>query len=393
MAEASASALPICYAANLRVRGGVGGESHVRGVAMALQRHGRLHSVLAPRSKTLGDWKSSLPGKTRSLWTVPTPAGMVLFDFILAIWIVGSHWSSGRKVLLVRPHAFTLMQILIARVLGWPILIELNGVMEVEFKSIGRHHLLRYPHIAQMAISMRLATGILCVTPGIKDWVMERHGVSPDRAIVMPNAVDPESIEGCGERDDMRRRLGVGHDEVLLGFVGSFSPWQGVIQVVDAVARMDEQLKFKLVLMGEGDDHDEIHRHARAAPPGRIMFLPPVTPGEVHRYLCAMDYGLLLRDWPLDQPLGSPLKLYEYLAAGLRVIATRVDGIRDLDPGLEHINFVDHCDSEQLEQEFTSIIRDHDQDHLQKRDDIASIVRQYHTWDARVSLIDRALQK
>ena len=63
----------------------------------------------------------------------------------------------------------------------------------------------------------------------------------------------------------------------------------------------------------------------------RLLFVPRVDHDRVADYLRASDLGMLL--YPRSRALGefaSPLKLLEYLASGLPVVATRLDGIEEI---------------------------------------------------------------
>ena len=329
----------VVYVANIRVRGSIGGESHVRGIGTALLRRNRLNRLLLPRSAAFHQWNEAFNGRSGAFRIPPTPLGLIWFDLMVALWIVGSHVRTGRKTLMVRPHFATIFQLLVARVVRWPVAYEINGILEYENAVSGRNALLRMTYRIQDRIALRLATTVICVTAGIRNWIIENRAIHPRKALVLPNAVDAEDITECRDRLTVRSRLGVSDRHIVLGFVGTLARWQGISEVVAAALQLPADTKIRVVLVGGGPLAEEIRSVVDESHDSRILLLPPVPHNQVKDYLCAFDYGLLLRNWPEDRPLGSPLKLYEYMAAGLRILACPVDGIRDVPDADKFIRF------------------------------------------------------
>jgi glycosyltransferase involved in cell wall biosynthesis len=113
-------------------------------------------------------------------------------------------------------------------------------------------------------------------------------------------------------------RLGL-EDRFVVGWVGSFRRFHAVEQAVQAVGAVEGAT---LLLVGDGPERPRIERLARDCG------VPTVCTGTVSHddlpdHLAAMDAALLLA------PVGaafhySPLKLAEYLAAGVPVVAPAV---------------------------------------------------------------------
>lgn len=145
-----------------------------------------------------------------------------------------------------------------------------------------------------------------------------RIGADPQRIVITPTGVELEPPAPAAEGLSMRRRLGLG-DEFVLGWVGSFRPFHSLTRLVDAVVGLDG---VRLLLVGDGPERPAVERHARDRGVG-VTFTGTVPHLELSRYLAAMDAAVVVAPEHGEFHY-SPLKLAEYLAAGLAVIAPDV---------------------------------------------------------------------
>jgi glycosyltransferase involved in cell wall biosynthesis len=82
----------------------------------------------------------------------------------------------------------------------------------------------------------------------------------------------------------------------------------------------------RLVLVGEGPAHETLARRAQdAGLAGRVHFAGPRAHDAIPALLAAFDVALV----PAINPYASPLKLYEYMAAGLAVVAPDQPNLRE----------------------------------------------------------------
>ncbi len=136
-----------------------------------------------------------------------------------------------------------------------------------------------------------------------------------------------------------RRQLHVEQDEVLIGFVGSFSLWHGVEILQQAILSLlgsAQPCRLRFILVGDGLLHSEI-RSALAAweEIGAVIFTGLAPPEKVVEYLDATDI-LVSPHIPMPDGsrfFGSPTKLFEYMAMGKAIVASRLEQLADV---LEH---------------------------------------------------------
>jgi glycosyltransferase involved in cell wall biosynthesis len=160
-----------------------------------------------------------------------------------------------------------------------------------------------------------------------------RAGIADEKIVVNPNGVDTEKFRPGIGGETVRRELGVAKDETLAGFVGTFGPWHGVLTLAEAVTLLPTESAVRFLLVGAGRFREEVERIIRAA--GRehcVIFTGHVVHERVPALLDACDI-LLSPHVPLEDGsefFGSPTKLFEYMAMGKGIVASRLGQIGDV---------------------------------------------------------------
>ena len=158
---------------------------------------------------------------------------------------------------------------------------------------------------------------VACGSETVVEQVL-RIGVPDRRVLLTPTGVDLELFAEPPDPMPLRRRLGI-EDRFVVGWIGSFRRFHALEQAVEAAAGVP---RAALLLVGDGPERGRIERlaHDRGLP---ATFTGTVAHHELPAYLAAMDAAVILA--PRDEPFHySPLKLAEYLAAGLPVVVPAV---------------------------------------------------------------------
>lgn len=208
--------------------------------------------------------------------------------------------------------------------LGVPLVLEVNSPLVLE---LGRTRGLSFPGLARRVENriFQRATRVCVVTDVLKGMVAEL-GVDPDRIFVTPNGVHPELYADL-DREAARRDLGIEDAQgPVLGFVGYYRDWHRLDLVLDGMAT-DALGTAHLVLVGTGPA--EAGLRTRAAELGvadRLHFAGTRPHDRIPAVLPAFDVGLV----PAINPYASPLKLHEYMAAGLPTVAPDQPNLREV---------------------------------------------------------------
>jgi glycosyltransferase involved in cell wall biosynthesis len=156
-------------------------------------------------------------------------------------------------------------------------------------------------------------------------------GIPADRITVAHDGYDPKEFEAMKTREEARKALGVPMDAFVAIYAGTFYPWKGIDLLVKAWKDTPENAH--LVLIGGPDgDRDRIKSLVAPAAKHRIHFKPMMPRRYAVPLFSAADVGLLTTspEFEIGHSYTSPLKLFEYLAAGLPVIASDVPSSHEI---------------------------------------------------------------
>ncbi len=214
-----------------------------------------------------------------------------------------------------RCNLYFLAGALLARLDGATLFLEVNSPLAEERARFGGLRL-RALAAALERWTWRSATRILPVTRVLGDMLVA-GGVDDARVRVVPNGIVPE-------RFPERVRDGA---TVTLGFVGFVRAWHGLDTVIDALAREPEAAALRLVVVGDGPVREELEAQARAlGVADRVHFTGLVPQEAVAGHVLGFDIALQ----PAVTAYASPLKIFDYMAAGCAIVAPDQPNIREI---------------------------------------------------------------
>jgi glycosyltransferase involved in cell wall biosynthesis len=214
-----------------------------------------------------------------------------------------------------------------ARAQGIPGLLEVNAPL-IEEQALHRRLLdrLSAERVASQVFS--LATALVAVSNEVAAY-LEGFPSARGRVHVIPNGVDPERFPP-GLSPSCPGAPGT----FTVGFVGTLKPWHGLATLVEAFSLLVRSAPgARLLLVGDGPErHSLVNDLACRGLLGMTHFSGAVAPEEIPGLLASMDVATA--PYPaLSQFYFSPLKVYEYMAAGRPVIASCTGQLADL---IEH---------------------------------------------------------
>jgi hypothetical protein len=163
---------------------------------------------------------------------------------------------------------------------------------------------------------------IEAVSPALKDYLIQEFGADPVKIIIaindIPKTIDKHQV--IVWRNQVRDELGIPDDAVVYCYSGSFKPWQCAKETIESFSfqYFKDPKSFMLVLtQDQAPFKQELTRLKIPETNYRIL---SVKPQELSKYLCAANFGFLLREPDVINWVSRPTKMLEYQACGLQII-------------------------------------------------------------------------
>ena len=310
------------------VPGSLGGSVHVEAVAQGLANLGHeVHVACQRPAGNLGPWAM---GQGPVFHHLSPPFGMPQLRWARRGAVTQLAREVRADVVMERYYNFGGEGVLAARALDVPAVLEVNAPI-VDHPHSRKRTLDR----ALLVEPMRRWRDRLCrmtslfVTPArgiLPDWI------DPARVLEVEWGADVERFHpGAGGPVPFARD----RDRVLGVFAGAFRVWHGAATFAAALARRHASgdRRFAGVFIGDGPERAAAEA-AAAGVPG-VTFTGALPHASLPAALAAADIGVAPFDPSRHPPLQlsfywSPLKIFEYMAAGLPVVAPALPRIGQL---------------------------------------------------------------
>ena len=235
---------------------------------------------------------------------------------------------------------------------------------------------------AREALVWREAEGYVTITRALADRLLGALG-SRDNLAVVPDGV----------RLDAQRSWTPPPPQPLVGYAGHLYAWKGVDVLLEAIARVPGVRG--LIVGGQEAEPDLARVRSRAHDLGimdRVEFTGLVTPGAVPGFL-ARAQMLVLPNLPstTSSHFTSPLKLFEYMAAGRPIIASNLPALREVLRDGENALLVEAGDAGALAGAIQTLAANPERGARLGR--AAFDEAQAFSWDRRAALLEPVLQR
>jgi glycosyltransferase involved in cell wall biosynthesis len=263
-------------------------------------------------------------------FALPPPFGNRRFRLLRARAVASRARQFEPDAVIERYYNFGGEGILAARTVGALVVLEVNA-----------------PVVDHPGSVKRLVDRALIVEPmrRWRDWQC-RHAdviVTPSARIIpahVPSSkilrtewgADTERFRpGATGRVPFTRRGG----EVVAVFSGAFRAWHGAIHLVDAIRVLRTRGRHDITAVFVGDGPELVRVRRAAAGLDGITLIGAVPHEDVPAILAAADIGVAPFDIAAHPSLAhefhwSPLKIFEYMASGLPVVAPRIERLADI---------------------------------------------------------------
>ncbi|MFL5733606.1 MAG: glycosyltransferase family 4 protein [Chloroflexia bacterium] len=256
-----------------------------------------------------------------------------LYSAMLVIWLVALRISKkGYRTLYVRDAICAAWLCLLAPIHGSRVIYEVHDLEALHPSKAARWPRAFWsrflPWLDKQALSR--ACKLVSLTGAFREWAVARGLRHPSDIAVIPDAFDPHlyrDVDPAGAR----RLLGLPPAPCIIGYAGLTFAYRRLDLLVEAfatVAGMHDNVLLVLV-GGRPQEVQELCKQAeRLGVADRV-----VTPGQVGQekaalYLHASDI-LVIPD-TVTQLTASPLKLFDYLAAGKAIVLKDMLALREI---------------------------------------------------------------
>ncbi len=175
--------------------------------------------------------------------------------------------------------------------------------------------------------AVRRVDRVVVISGALRRWYLSR-GLPPERVLVAHDAAPAAAFE-LEPRAAARQALDFAPDVPLVCYVGHLYAWKGVDTLVAAAAHLPDAVEVTIV-GGVPPDIDRIRHRARAMRNVRIT--GHRSPAEARRYLAAADVAVIPFSGAtiIAREHTSPLKMFEYMAAGVPIVASDLPSLREV---------------------------------------------------------------
>lgn len=208
-----------------------------------------------------------------------------------------------------------------------PLVLEVNTAYSApSVRAFEPIRLLRAARAAERR-AVRSAALVVAVSTPLADYLRELAGADLP-LLVLPNGADPERFNpATADAAATRARYGL-QGRFVVVWAGVLRDWHGLEVLIHALAQLRDG---HLLLIGDGPARTRVEQLARAQGVAeRVTITGRVRHSDVPQYLAAADVAVAAGD---RTGFASPMKMIEYMAMALPVVAPRLRNLEDI---IEH---------------------------------------------------------
>ena len=214
-----------------------------------------------------------------------------------------------------------LLGVWIARWRGIPHLYDMHSSLPQQLANFrrARTRLLRKLFERVESAMIGGSRVVITICPALQDAAVAAG--AGDRAFLIENVMGGDVGAGAGGTDggsDVRAEFGIGPDQPVVLYTGTFEPYQGLDLLFEAAARVRATHPDARVLVAGGDAAQVTDAQRRTAADGAVVFAGRRPPEEIPRFVAACD----ILASPRTAGTNTPLKIYSYLRSGRPIVAT-----------------------------------------------------------------------
>lgn len=244
-------------------------------------------------------------------------------NIVILIWFVIRH-AKEYDIIHVRSYMPMFAAIVAKLFFQKKIIFDPRGLFADELAYHGRFILARIFKMLEYVL-YKFSDVIIVVSHPFKDYIISKYRIDAEHVKVIPTfSIKKEQISVL-ESNNFRTALRW-EDDLIFVYSGAFEKWQLIDEVIQFFILLEKNIKnSKFVFFSRQKEifveylDDKLDRDNYT--------VISVDSKELTSYLSLCDYGILFRDQDIINRVAAPIKVKDYLLAGLSVIMT--DNIGD----------------------------------------------------------------
>jgi len=222
--------------------------------------------------------------------------------------------------------------------------------------------------------SYELIDGIVVITKILKKHIVEKYPISPENCLIAHDGVDIQSYQTDLTQMNARKELGLPVDKNIVMYTGNLYERKGVQYLIEAA----DEINGEIHIVG-GDREDAEWFDSSSQSMTNIHFEGFVHPSIVHKYQISSD--ILIAPYTSRARMPSPLKIFEYMAAGRPIVASRIPTIEEVLSDGENAILVEPEDARSIAKSVNEVLNNSERSQsISKK---AKTDARKYTWESR----------
>jgi glycosyltransferase involved in cell wall biosynthesis len=282
--------------------------------------------------------------------------------------------------------------IIAGKLLNVPVMYEVNASAVYEREIENRYYIKLLAKTIEKFV-FKHADVVTVVSNELLNYFKENQ-YDTSKTIVIPNGVDikryPHHIPVPASFEEIAKKW---KDKTIIGFLGSLKSWHGVERVIDLMPQLlKENPDIRFLIIGDGNEREAIETKIDKLGLRDYVYISGFIPhDDVPGAISLFDIALAPYK-NIDNFYFSPLKIFEYMAAGKPVIAPALGQIKELiEQDVSGILLFNNSDEELKSAIIQLSLHKEKIEKLGKN--ARKFIEQHYTWKVNAEKIAAALER
>jgi len=171
---------------------------------------------------------------------------------------------------------------------------------------------------------------IVVISKGLKDAIIKK-GIEKEKILVVPDSIDLEDFQIRENREDCRRKLNLPLDKKIVLYTGHLYKWKGVETLALASNFLSEN-ELIVIVGGIKWYLSNFQKFVKKNDLRNILILGHQDYSKIPYFLKSADCLVLTgtKKSKVSQYQTSPLKMFEYMASGVPIVASDLPSFREV---------------------------------------------------------------